>query len=110
MTDAELEELGKLLEDLRLWLNAAPLHLCPTRDARIRGDMDKFYVRVEAKCGTIRSLREENAARDRVVEEARGVWAERQRLGSEPPACSCRTIQTDLTDLGAALAALEEKS
>ncbi|HBU61574.1 MAG: hypothetical protein CMH91_07730 [Oceanicaulis sp.] len=61
MTDAELEELDTLLEDLRLWFNAAPLHLCPTRDALIRGDMDKFYARVEAKCGTIRSLREENA-------------------------------------------------
>ena len=40
MTDAELEELDTLLEDLRLWFNAAPLHLCPTRDALIRGDMD----------------------------------------------------------------------
>ena len=69
MTDAELEELGTLLEDLRLWLNAAPLHLCPTRDARIRGDMDKFYARVEAKCGTIRSLREENAERSEQVDQ-----------------------------------------
>lgn len=63
MTDAELEELAMLLEDLRLWFNAAPLHLCPTRDALIRGDTDKFYARVEAKCSTIRELRAKEAAK-----------------------------------------------
>ena len=68
MTNTELEELGVLLEDLRLWLNAAPLHLCPTRDALIRGDMDKFYSRVESQCEAeplrsyhIRKLEAENA-------------------------------------------------
>lgn len=105
MTDAELEELDVVtLAEVMLEAD--------------QGGYSPFawHGIVRPLISTIRSLREENAARDRVVEAAR-VWkdAKSALIWSKPrDACESAKLGDDYEKadraLSAALAALEEQS